>query len=127
MVSWWALIIGGILVAPFAYDIIKGQPIGTSLKGIGQSIGEVGKGIQTFISSLLSPQIRPALVPELGLRIGIGGLSLPTTTTTTSTAPSIQLLTTPSFGGNVNPTIEEAPKYDFGPYLITNPYQLRAA
>lgn len=42
---------------------------GTALGQVGTGIGVFGKGIQTAISALLSPQIRPALVPTLGLQL----------------------------------------------------------
>ena len=58
-----------------------GVELGRAATGIGLGLGTLGRGIQTFVSSILSPRIRPELVPTLGLKLelpyGIGGSSGP--------------------------------------------------
>jgi len=115
MVSWKTILIGGVLVAPFVYDVIKGQPLGTSLKNIGQAIGDVGKGFQTFISSIWSPQIKPTFLPTIGFQWYFG--EAPKGYIPKTSSPTPLTYETPSFPGQVTPEIEETPRYYFLPRL----------
>jgi len=110
MVSWKTVLIGGILVAPFVYDAIKGQPLGSSIKSIAEGIGSIGKGFQTLVSSIFSPQITPKFLPTIGFQWYFGEAPkgyIPKTSVSYET---------PDFGGQVTPEIEEVPKYYYLPY-----------
>ncbi len=74
-VPLWAILAGAVLVAPIAYDVYKGQPVGTTIRNLLTSVGSgmqaFGTGTSAGISALFSPQITPKVWPTFGATIDL--------------------------------------------------------
>lgn len=74
-ISLAGIALSAALVIPLAIDFMNKQPLGTTFSTIGSGIFGfgmgTGRGIQELLSRSLSPQIRPAFVPEIGFRLDV--------------------------------------------------------
>lgn len=74
--KWFILGIVGVVSGTFLYDILRKQPVGSTLgawtTGVSKGLTELGRGVEEFgvgyqrgISAFISPQFEPRFAPEI--------------------------------------------------------------